>query len=96
MAVAEPRGAAPRPLLARLWAAPLLCCGFRPFFLGAALWAVSFAVFGFLVGEAHERILGKAYGTVLFGGLIALFMIAWLVRRWKAGRNACQNSDPEE
>lgn len=39
MAVAEPRGAAPRPLLARLWAAPLLCCGFRPFFLGAALWA---------------------------------------------------------
>jgi membrane protein DedA with SNARE-associated domain len=64
--------------------------------IGAALWAVSFAIFGFLVGEAHERILGKAYGTVLFGALVALFIIAWLVRRWRAGRNACRNFDPEE
>ena len=31
---------APRQAAARWLDAPLLCCGFRPFFLGAALWAV--------------------------------------------------------
>ena len=63
--------------------------------IGAALWAVSFSMIGFLVGEIHGRILGKAYGTALLGALVAFFMIAWLVRRWKAGRDAARNFDPE-
>lgn len=64
--------------------------------IGAALWAVSFAIIGFLIGEAHERILGRGYGAVLLGVLVALFSAAWLARRWLAGRKAARNSDPEE
>lgn len=64
--------------------------------IGAALWAVSFAIIGFLIGEAHERILGRGYGAVLLGVLVALFSAVWLVRRWLAGRRALRDSDPEE
>lgn len=52
--------------------------------IGAAVWAVSFATIGFLIGEAHERILGKSYGPLLLGALVLLFSGAWLIRKWKA------------
>lgn len=64
--------------------------------IGAALWAVSFATFGFLIGEAHERILGKGYGKILLAALVAIFASIWLLRRWKAGRAASRNVDPDE
>jgi len=53
---------------------------------GAAVWAISFALCGFLLGEAHERIMGKRYGLVLLGVLTLIFMGIWLFRRWVLGR----------
>ncbi len=63
--------------------------------IGAAIWSVSFATIGYLVGEAHERILGKGYGPVLLGALLVLFTGAWLIRKWRAGRSVSGNSDPD-
>ena len=75
---ALPRRAGP---LARLLAAPLMCCGFRPFFLAAALWA-ALAVLGWMlmlsglapmaaaplagpVWHAHEMVWGFGMAAVV-------------------------------
>lgn len=63
--------------------------------IGAAVWSVSFATIGFLMGEAHERILGKGYGPILLGALLVLFTGAWLIRKWRGGRSVSTNSDLE-
>lgn len=63
--------------------------------IGAAIWSISFATIGFMVGEAHERILGKKYGSILFCALIVIFASAWLIRKWRGGRCIPANSDPE-
>jgi membrane protein DedA with SNARE-associated domain len=54
--------------------------------LGAAVWASSFALIGFLLGEAHERILGKGFGWVLMLALILFGVAIWYNRRRKASR----------
>ena len=63
--------------------------------IGAAIWSVSFATIGFLMGEAHERILGKVYGPVLLGALFVLFTGAWIIRKWRGGRSVSGSSDSE-
>lgn len=62
--------------------------------IGAAIWSLSFATLGFLLGETHERVLGKAYGPILLGALMILFSVAWLVRKWRARRRF--QADPTE
>lgn len=42
--------------------------------IGAAVWASSFASIGYLLGHAHERILGKGYNWVL----LLLLLVAGL------------------
>jgi membrane protein DedA with SNARE-associated domain len=54
--------------------------------LGAAIWAYSFAMLGFLLGEAHERFLGKGYGWVLVLALVLLGGAYWAWRRWRDSR----------
>ena len=56
--------------------------------IGAALWAFSFTMLGFLLGEAHERILGKDYGLILFGILLLGALLYWFYRRWANRRGA--------
>lgn len=63
--------------------------------IGAAIWAISFSILGFMVGVAHERILGKSYGLVLMGGLLVLFASVWLVRKWRASHRPAEGCDPE-
>lgn len=69
--------------------------------IGAAIWACAFASIGFLLGEAHERILGKGYGLVLLGGLVLFGLGYWGYRRWSEGRRpappvlALPNLDPK-
>lgn len=50
--------------------------------LGAAIWAFTFTMIGFLLGEAHERILGKGSSLILFGILFLVGLIFWGYRRW--------------
>ena len=50
--------------------------------IGAAIWAFSFTMLGFLLGEAHERILGKDSGLILLGILLLAALIYWFYRRW--------------
>lgn len=54
--------------------------------IGAGIWACSFASIGFLLGEAHERILGKGYNWILFVILIVTGLIYWGYRHWKDSR----------
>ena len=65
MAAADPR---PAPLSTRLMAAPVLCCGFRPFFLGAALWAA----------------LAMALWMAMLGGLLPLGQAPLTGTAWHA------------
>jgi len=53
---------------------------------GAAIWATSFATLGYLLGEAHERILGKGYNWILLIALpiLGLGYFGW--RRWRDRR----------
>lgn len=50
--------------------------------IGAALWAFTFTMIGFLLGEAHERILGNGSSLILFGILLMVGLIFWGYRRW--------------
>jgi len=50
--------------------------------IGAAIWSFTFTMIGFLLGEAHERILGKGYSLILFGILLLVGLIFWAYRRW--------------
>lgn len=50
--------------------------------IGAAVWAFTFTMIGFFLGEAHERILGKGSGLILFGILLLAGLIFWGYRRW--------------
>lgn len=52
-------------------------------FLGAVLWSFSFATIGFLLGEAHERVLGKGFGWVLLLLLILIGSIIWVYNQRK-------------
>ena len=61
--------------------------------IGAAVWAISFALCGYLLGEAHERVMGKRYGLVLLGALALLFSSFWLIRRWILTRRAEKKKD---
>lgn len=61
--------------------------------IGAALWAFSFTMLGFLLGEAHERILGKDYGLILFGILLLGALLYWFYRRWASRRGAAPVDD---
>jgi membrane protein DedA with SNARE-associated domain len=58
--------------------------------IGAAVWAVTFALCGYLLGDAHERVMGKGYGLALLGVLTLLFSGFWLIRRWILGRRAAK------
>lgn len=51
--------------------------------IGAAVWACSFASIGYVLGEAHERVLGKGYSKVLILVLLALGLFYWGYRKWK-------------
>ena len=63
--------------------------------IGAALWAFTFTMIGFLLGEAHERILGKGYSLVLFAILLLVGLIFWGYRRWiyRPGSSPPENID---
>jgi membrane protein DedA with SNARE-associated domain len=61
--------------------------------IGAAVWACSFALCGYLLGDAHERVMGKGYGLVLLGVLTLLFSGFWLIRRWTLARRAEKKKD---
>lgn len=61
--------------------------------IGAAIWAVSFASCGYLLGDAHERVMGKGYGLVLMGILAMIFFGIWLLRRWILGRREARHRD---
>lgn len=50
--------------------------------IGAAIWSITFAMIGFLLGEAHERILGKGSSLILLGMLVVVGLIFWGYRRW--------------
>ena len=56
--------------------------------IGAAIWAFSFTMIGFLLGEAHERILGKDYGLILFAILVLGALLLWVYRRWSTSRSS--------
>ena len=62
--------------------------------IGAAVWACSFATIGYLLGDAHERIMGKGYELVLFGVLAAIFLSVWLIQRWRTARQASKAPPP--
>lgn len=53
---------------------------------GAAIWATTFATLGYLLGEAHERILGKGHNWVLLIALPVLVLgyVGW--KRWRDRR----------
>jgi len=61
---------------------------------GAAVWALAFASCGYLLGDAHERIMGKGYGLILLGVLALIFSGIWLIRRWLLARQAARKQDP--
>jgi len=93
-----PRGGRPR-IPATLWAGvPLLSYGFRPFFLGAALWAVLAMVlwigwlgglwqlapgYGALAWHAHEMLLG--YASAVVAGFLLTAVPNWTGRLPVAG-----------
>ncbi|WP_051284120.1 DedA family protein [Desulforegula conservatrix] len=58
--------------------------------IGAGIWSISFASLGFLLGEAHERALGKGYSWVLIVIVLILGLIYWGYRRWKDSREPYQ------
>jgi membrane protein DedA with SNARE-associated domain len=63
--------------------------------IGAAIWAVSFSLIGFLVGVAHERFLGKSYRTALLGALVVLFVGVWLFSKWRNSRRPPESFDAD-
>lgn len=50
--------------------------------IGAAIWSFVFTMIGFLLGEAHERILGEGYSFFLLGILVLAGLVFWGYRRW--------------
>lgn len=58
--------------------------------IGAGVWAISFASLGFLLGEAHERTIGKGSSWVLIIIVLILGLIYWGYRRWKDSREPFQ------
>jgi membrane protein DedA with SNARE-associated domain len=62
--------------------------------IGAAIWAVSFAATGFVLGEAMERVLGeiKKYEMTIAGIVLAIACTVWLWYRVRA-RRAKQRAD---
>jgi membrane protein DedA with SNARE-associated domain len=63
---------------------------------GAAVWAISFALCGYLLGDAHERIMGKGYGVALLGVLTVCFTGIWLIRRWILSRRTEKQNVPSK
>ncbi|EYF01469.1 DedA family protein [Chondromyces apiculatus] len=63
--------------------------------VGAALWAALVGGFGYLFGEMAERVLGelRCYEGWLFGGLLLVGVVVWLVRRIRAARSAAPPAD---
>lgn len=61
--------------------------------IGAGIWAFSFAMLGYLLGEAHERILGKGYHLVILGALAVCFVGVWVFRKWRALRQQAVSLD---
>ena len=59
---------------------------------GAAIWAVSFALLGYVFGEATARLLGHDAAMFLVGGLIVIGLCFWGWRRWRAGRSSAQQA----
>lgn len=54
--------------------------------IGAAIWAVSFALLGYVFGEATARLLGHNGGMIVAGVLVAAGVGFWAWRRWQARR----------
>lgn len=54
--------------------------------IGAAIWAVSFGVGGYYLGDVLERFLQEAKWWVA-GGLLAAIMVAWLIKTIRNRRN---------
>lgn len=52
--------------------------------IGAAVWAFSFAMAGFILGHAYERYIGHGSGLILLGLLALVFFVIWLVNKWRA------------
>ncbi len=62
--------------------------------IGAGLWAISFALAGFVLGEAHERVLGKGYGLLLVGALFLAGLGLWSYRRWRVNGRPPTTTNP--
>jgi len=58
--------------------------------IGAALWAITFGVGGYYLGDVLERFLQEAKWWVA-GGLFGLLLVLWLVKtiRTRLRKSAC-------
>lgn len=63
---------------------------------GAALWATSFASLGYLLGTAHDRILGKGYNWILLLLLLLAGLGYYLFNRWRERQVASRESASDD
>ena len=63
--------------------------------LGAALWAISFGVLGYLLGKTFELFISKAqrYEMAALGIIVLLAFLTWLIYLWNGYRKA---NSPQE
>ncbi|MEN9354452.1 MAG: hypothetical protein RL318_1777 [Fibrobacterota bacterium] len=62
--------------------------------IGAAVWASAFASIGYVLGHAHERILGKGYNWVLLLALVVAGTAWFGWTRWRSRKTTPDEIDP--